>query len=96
MYTKNEIRKVLLDRLEREIQKHVDRELCYTGWGIAFMQGYFTAISDSMWDLFYEVFIDEKWNTYMEDLKFYGMMKYEKVSIDKIDLEDNDEGIPHD
>jgi hypothetical protein len=32
----------------------------------------------------------------MEDLKFYGMMKYEKVSIDKIDLEDNDEGIPHD
>jgi len=84
-YTNEEVRKVLIDRLEREIRIQTERGNADTAYGMAYLQGYHEAICDSVWDLFDEVFRPDEWNNHINNLVKSGKIKIDKISIDKLE-----------
>ncbi len=80
-YTKEEIHKVLLDRLEREIRIQKERGVAELSPSMLYLQGYHEAICDSIWDLFDEVCKIESWDKHVENYKRANNIKIIKVPL---------------
>ena len=84
-YTKEEIRKALIDRLEKEVQNKTQRGLISSKFDIGYLEGYHEAINNILWDLLKEVSIVEKWQNHTEYLVKIGKIQFKNISTDNID-----------